>query len=95
MTEKADDGTYTTVIVCKDFDFVALGELFDVLEDEVSETTYVDLPVIRELQDPNFMEELDRRVASVKDGSTKTYSWEEVFGKLSEEFPIPEEDDNE
>ena len=86
MTEKADDGTYTTVIVCKDFDLVALGELFDVLEDESSETTYVDLPVIRELEDPKFMEELDRRIASIKDGSEKTYSMEEVMERLRKKF---------
>jgi hypothetical protein len=28
--------------------------------------------------DPNFVAEKDRRYASYKDGSAKTYSWEEV-----------------
>src|SRR6266850_6001657 len=85
--DKAEDGTYTATIVCSNFDKISLGELFDVLEDEVSDTTYVDLPVISELQDPKFMEELNRRVASIKDGSTKTYSIDEVFDRLQKKFP--------
>lgn len=87
VVEKADDGTYTTVIVCKNFDQASLGNLLDTLSDEGDESTFVDLPVIRELEDPDFMAELDRRIASIDDGTTKTYSMEEVFERLRVKFP--------
>lgn len=87
MTEKQNDGNYTTVIVCKNYNLELLGSLIDLLGDQSDESTFVDLPVIRELEDPDLMKELDRRIASIKDGTTKTYSMEEVFERLRNKYP--------
>lgn len=82
MTEKQDDGTFTTVIVCRNYDVASLSDLFNSLKDEADLSVHLDLPVIRELEDPEFMAELDRRVEDVQNGTIKTSSWEELIASI-------------
>jgi len=99
---KRDDGTFDIRLDCEGFEVEALGAFLEALH-EFSEggdgETFLTMPVVRELEDPELMAELDRRMASVRDGTAKTLTLEEVLDQLKwdqlEPAESPESDNSE
>jgi hypothetical protein len=85
FAQKDKRATYTLEIHGHGYTAALLRTLFAALErhQELHDDLLVTFPVIRELEDPKLMAELDRRMADVKSGKTKTIPWKDVKAKLA------------
>lgn len=92
--EKNPDGTFKVTIYGAGYDVDALSSLFNGLEELGSnQDIMVSLPVVQELEDPVFYEELQRRLQSVLDGSAKTTPWEVVKKQWDNKRNLKSEDE--
>jgi hypothetical protein len=82
--EKRDDGTFDVWVSGEGFELDALGAFLESLREfsGEEESTFLTLPVVRDLEDPELMAELDSRLAAVRDGTAKTVTLEEVLAQL-------------
>jgi hypothetical protein len=92
------NGKYNISIIGEGFDTTDLEKLFDHMQilSEDDSDYIITYPVIRELEDPDFMDEMDRRIDDIKNGNVKTvpfdtlrkkYLYNNDFEKFVEENP--------
>ena len=82
--EKQKDGKYSVIALGRNYSAAALGRLFDTLQMNAEDNTFMTFPVIRELEDPELMAELDRRIKSIEDGTDKAIPLEDVLKMLKQ-----------
>jgi hypothetical protein len=79
--------SYTFEIRGSGYSPSALGKLFDAIENTQSDDTLMTFPVIRELEDPKLMAQIDKSIADIESGKSKTVSWEVLKRKLDKMKP--------
>jgi hypothetical protein len=89
---KQPDGTFNVGLEGEGFDDDALRLFLDALRtyNEVAEDTFMTFPVVRELEDPELMAELDRRIQAIKDGTAKLISADEMLAGFQAKWALAE-----
>ena len=85
FAKKDKRATYTVEIHGHGYTLALLRTLFAALErhEALHEDLLVTFPVVRELEDPKLMAELDRRLSDLKSGKAKTIPWADVKAELA------------